>query len=201
LQGTRGGLPQLRTLRLVFAQSLVGEKSGLTWMDNLMFQQEEELKEVVIYTDGGCDPNPGAGGYGVILIYANHKKEMSGGFCLTTNNRMELFAAIAGLEALKYPCKIILHSDSRYVVNAIAKGWARKWRKNGWWRTKKEKAVNIDLWEKLLALCEKHEVDFKWVKGHADHKFNERCDMLATAALKEPNLPADEGYEQRTINS
>ena len=161
-----------------------------------MPEQPDQLKQVAIYTDGGCDPNPGSGGYGVVLIYNNRKKELSGGFCLTTNNRMELFAAIAGLEALKYPCKVTLHSDSRYLVNAMAQGWARKWQKNGWRRTRKAKALNIDLWERLLALCDKHEVEFKWVKGHADHKINERCDTLATAALKKPNLPADQGYQQ-----
>jgi len=162
-------------------------------------QQEEleELKEVTIYTDGGCDPNPGPGGYGVVLIYGNRKKELSGGFCLTTNNRMEIFAAIAGLEALKFPCKVKLYSDSRYLVDAMTLGWVKKWQENGWWRTKKQKAINIDLWEKLLTLCDKHQVEFEWVKGHAGHRVNERCDVLSMEALKQSNLPTDEGYEQR----
>ncbi len=158
----------------------------------------EELKEVIIYTDGGCNPNPGIGGYGVVLIYGNNKKELSGGFHLTTNNRMELFAAIAGLECLKFPCKIKLYSDSRYLTDAITLGWVKKWQKNGWWRTNKEKAVNIDLWEKLLVMCDKHQIEFEWIEGHIGHQFNERCDKLATIALKQPNLPTDEGYEQRS---
>ena len=157
----------------------------------------EQVKEVTIFTDGGCEPNPGPGGYGVILIYGNTQKELTGGFSLTTNNRMELFAAIAGLQALKFPCMVKLYSDSKYLVDAMTKGWAQKWQKNGWWRNKKAKASNIDLWEKLLALCMQHQVEFEWVKGHAGLGPNERCDELAMAALKQPNLPADEGYEQR----
>lgn len=163
-------------------------------------QQEEleELKEVTIYTDGGCDPNPGPGGYGVVLIYGKRKKELSGGFHLTTNNRMEIFAAIAGLEALKFPCKVKLYSDSRYLVDAMTQGWVKRWQENGWWRTKKQKATNVDLWEKLLALCDKQQVEFEWVKGHAGHRVNERCDVLSMAALKQPGLPPDEGYEHRS---
>lgn len=162
-----------------------------------MTSKETQLKDVTIYTDGGCEPNPGPGGYGVILISGSARKELSGGFCLTTNNRMEIFAAIAGLEALKFPCKVRLYSDSRYLVDAVTKGWALKWKANGWRRNKKEKALNIDLWERLLALCEQHQVQFEWVKGHAGFAPNERCDELAMAALKKPNLPVDEGYEQR----
>ncbi len=160
-----------------------------------MTEQQEELKEVTIYTDGGCVPNPGPGGYGVILIYGDRKRKLSGGFRLTTNNRMEIFAAIAGLEALKFPSKVKLYSDSRYLVDNMNQGWVRKWQENGWWRNKKEKAINIDLWEKLLILCDRHQIEFKWVKGHAGHPMNERCDELSMSALKQPNLPADEGYE------
>jgi ribonuclease HI len=166
-----------------------------------MTGEQEQLKKVTVFTDGGCEPNPGPGGYGVILISGNTRKELTGGFSLTTNNRMELFAAIAGLQALKFPCMVILYSDSRYLVDAMTKGWAKKWRENGWWRNKKAKAYNIDLWEKLIALCNKHQVEFKWVKGHAGLGANERCDELSMAALKQPNLPADEGYEQRTEES
>ena len=166
-----------------------------------MTGEQEQLKKVTIFTDGGCEPNPGPGGYGVILISGNTQKELTGGFSLTTNNRMELFAAIAGLQALKFPCMVKLYSDSRYLVDAMTKGWAKKWRENGWWRNKKAKAYNIDLWEKLIALCNKHQVEFKWVKGHAGLGANERCDELSMAALKQPNLPADEGYEQRTEDS
>ncbi len=153
-----------------------------------------DLKEIAIYTDGGCVPNPGPGGYGVILIYGHRRKELSGGFRLTTNNRMELLAAIVGLETLKFPCKVKLYSDSRYLVDAVTKGWARRWQKNGWWRNKEKKAANIDLWEKLLALCDQHQVQFIWVKGHAGHPLNERCDELSMAALQQPDLPVDEGY-------
>lgn len=166
-----------------------------------MTGEQEQVKEVTIFTDGGCEPNPGPGGYGVILISGNTQKELTGGFSLTTNNRMELFAAIAGLQALKFPCMVKLYSDSRYLVDSMTKGWAQKWRKNGWWRSKKAKASNIDLWEKLIALCNKHQVEFEWVKGHAGLGANERCDKLSMAALKQPNLPADEGYEQRPEDS
>ena len=162
---------------------------------------QEQVKEVTIFTDGGCEPNPGPGGYGVILIYGNKQKELTGGFSLTTNNRMELFAAIAGLKALKFPCMVKLYSDSRYLVDAMTKGWAQKWRENGWWRNKKAKASNINLWEKLIALCNKHQVEFEWVKGHAGICANERCDNLSMEALKQPNLPADEGYDQRPEDS
>jgi len=166
-----------------------------------MTGEQEKLKKVTIFTDGGCEPNPGPGGYGVILIYGNTQKELTGGFSLTTNNRMELFAAIAGLQAIKFPCMVILYSDSRYLVDAMTKGWAKKWRENGWWRNKKAKAYNIDLWEKLIDLCNKHQVEFKWVKGHAGLGANERCDELSMEALKQPNLTADEGYEQRPEDS
>jgi len=166
-----------------------------------MTPTKRQLKDVTIYTDGGCKPNPGPGGYGVILISGKARKELSGGFCLTTNNRMEIFAAIAGLEALKYPCKVTLYSDSRYLVDAMTKGWVFKWKANGWRRNKKEKALNVDLWKKLLALCEHHEVRFQWVKAHAGHDHNERCDELAMTALKKPHLPIDEGYEQTHIET
>ncbi len=155
------------------------------------------LTEVTIYTDGGCEPNPGAGGYGVIVVYGSQVKELSGGFRLTTNNRMEIFAAIAGLEALTMPSHVTLISDSRYVVDTMELAWAKRWRANGWWRTRRERAVNADLWERLLTLCERHRVTFKWVKGHAGHEQNERCDMLAMEALKRPDIPADPGYAPR----
>lgn len=157
----------------------------------------DEVKQVTIYTDGGCDPNPGAGGYGVVLLYGSHRKELSGGFRLTTNNRMEIYAAIQGLEALKQPCQVQLYSDSEYLVNAIMKGWAKRWKSRGWMRNSKEKALNPDLWERLLALCEVHQVTFTWLKGHAGTAGNERCDQLAMQALRRKDLPTDEGYENR----
>lgn len=152
------------------------------------------MKTVTIYTDGGSLGNPGPGGYGVVLIAGDHRKELSGGFRLTTNNRMELLACIKGLEALKYPCKVRLYSDSKYIVDGITKGWAAKWRKNGWMRNKKEAAVNPDLWACLLDLCQKHSVCFHWVKGHAGIEENERCDQLAKAAARRPDLEPDPGY-------
>ena len=153
-------------------------------------------KQVVIYTDGACSGNPGPGGYGVVLLFGEHRKELSGGFRKTTNNRMELLGAIEGLRALKERCSVKLHTDSQYVVNAIEKGWAAKWKANGWMRNKKDKAVNPDLWEQLLTLCQQHKVEFVWVRGHSGNKENERCDVLAVAAAQQCNLPADEVYER-----
>lgn len=152
------------------------------------------MKTVTIYTDGACSGNPGAGGYGVVLLYGTARKELSGGFQRTTNNRMEVLAVIKGLEALKEPCNVFLYSDSKYVVDAIEKGWVVKWKQNGWMRNKKEKALNVDLWERLLRLLEQHRVNFRWVKGHADNPENERCDQLAREALRQENLPEDENY-------
>jgi len=152
------------------------------------------FKKVTIYTDGGCSPNPGPGGYGVVLLYEKHRREFSGGYCRTTNNRMELLAAIHGLEALKEPCQVCVFSDSQYVVNGIMKGWARRWRANGWRRNREEFAENPDLWERLLRLCEMHQVHFAWLRGHAGHKENECCDMLAGRAARHPHLPVDVGY-------
>jgi ribonuclease HI len=160
----------------------------------------DEQKHVLIYTDGGCDPNPGPGGYGIILAYKGKQKELSGGFRLTTNNRMEIYAAIKALESLKEPCRVTLYSDSEYLVKAMNDGWAKRWQENNWWRTKQERAVNSDLWEKMLTLCETHKVEFVWVKGHAGRAENERCDYLATSALKQAGMPPDEGYENRDEN-
>ena len=136
---------------------------------------------VTIYTDGACSGNPGPGGWGVTLSYKGHKKELSGGERQTTNNRMELTAVIEGLSALTRPCRVNVVTDSKYVVDAITLGWARKWRAQGWMRNKKEKALNPDLWETLLNLLDRHEVTFTWVKGHAGHPENERCDELAVS--------------------
>jgi len=141
------------------------------------------VKEVLIYTDGACVGNPGPGGYGAIIIYNRSRKEISGGEAQTTNNRMEMMGAIAALEALKEPCKIKLYSDSRYVVDGIGKGWAIKWRANGWMRNKKDRALNVDLWQRMLTALEKHDATFLWVKGHAGNPENERCDTLARIAI------------------
>jgi ribonuclease HI len=154
-----------------------------------------ETKHVIIYTDGACIGNPGPGGYGVVMIYGSHRKEFSGGFRLTTNNRMEIFAAIAGLSALKSKCNVTIYSDSQYLVDAMQKGWVTRWQRNNWWRTKSEPARNIDLWERLLDLCAQHEVTFVWIKGHANHTENERCDLLSNIAATAADLPVDEHYE------
>lgn len=139
-----------------------------------------KMKEVQLYTDGACRGNPGRGGWGAILVYGKYEKEMSGGERETTNNRMELLAAISGLEALKEPCAVTLYSDSKYVVDAFLEGWVDSWRAHGWKRGKDE-LKNPDLWQRLFDLTQRHEVKFVWVKGHDGHAYNERCDALATS--------------------
>lgn len=143
------------------------------------------MKHVEIYTDGACQGNPGPGGWGAVMRYKGTEKEISGGEKNTTNNRMELSAVIEALKLLKEPCSVTLYSDSQYVCNAIKLGWAKKWRANGWMRNKKEPALNPELWDELLKLCEKHTVVVVWVKGHAGHPENERCDALAVAAARQ----------------
>lgn len=143
------------------------------------------MKHVDLFTDGACSGNPGPGGWGAILRYNGVEKELSGGEANTTNNRMELSAVIFGLKALKEPCAVTLYSDSQYVCNALKLGWAKKWRANGWMRNKKDPALNPELWGELLDLVEKHQVEIIWVKGHAGHPENERCDRLAVAAAKQ----------------
>ena len=155
----------------------------------------KELKKVIIYTDGGCIGNPGPGGYGVVLLHDERRKELSGGFRHTTNNRMEIMAAIVGLRALKTKCAVTIYTDSRYLADAVMKGWAERWRAKGWMRNKKEKALNPDLWEQILDLCARHEVEFIWVKGHAGNRENERCDELSMQAAERKDLPPDVGYE------
>jgi len=156
-----------------------------------------DMPVVSVYTDGACIGNPGPGGYGAVLISPQGRKELSGGYRKTTNNRMEITAAIAGLETLKGKCRVDVFSDSEYMVNAVEKGWARRWRATGWMRNAKDKAVNPDLWARLLSLCEAHDVRFIWVRGHAGTKENERCDRLATSAAARKSLPADVVYESQ----
>lgn len=148
-----------------------------------------------LYSDGGAEPNPGKGGYGIILSWQRKRKEFSQGYNLTTNNRMELLGVITGLEKLKTKSIVNIYTDSRYVIDGIEKGWAEKWKSKNWYRNKKEKAINIDLWSRLLDLISKHDVKFNWVKGHNGHPENERCDFLATKALQSDNLIDDDGYE------
>ena len=139
------------------------------------------MKTVTIYTDGACSGNPGPGGWGAILSYNGAEKELSGGEAETTNNRMELMGVIAALSALKEPCIVELYSDSNYVIATLSKGWVYSWQKNGWRKADKKPALNVDLWEQLLLLIEKHEMRYHWVKGHADNEKNNRCDQLAVA--------------------
>lgn len=142
------------------------------------------LKKVLIYTDGACSGNPGPGGWGAVLTYGTSRKEMSGGEAETTNNRMELTAVIEALSALKEPCEVDLTSDSKYVVDAIEKGWLVGWRRRGWKKSNGDPVLNVDLWEKLLPLLKIHRVRFLWIRGHNGHAENERCDQLAVAFAK-----------------
>ena len=137
------------------------------------------MKTVTIYTDGACSGNPGPGGWGAILMYGEHKKELSGGEKQTTNNRMELTGVILALKALKEPCVVELYSDSKYVIDALEKGWAKGWKARGWVKSDKKPALNPDLWEILLGLCDYHKVNLHWVKGHASNPYNNRCDEMA----------------------
>lgn len=154
-----------------------------------------DLPHATIYTDGGCIGNPGPGGFGVVLQVNGKTKELSGGYARTTNNRMELLAAIIGLEALPQAHQVTLFSDSKYLVNAVEKGWVYRWQANRWMRGRKQKAENTDLWKRLLPLLDIHQVRFRWVKGHAGDPANERCDRLANTAAKKPGLPPDPGFK------
>ena len=157
---------------------------------------ENGRKAVQVFTDGACLGNPGPGGFGTIVEYKGHRREYSGGFRKTTNNRMELLAVIKGLAALTEPCNVSVCSDSQYVVKAMNSGWATKWKRNGWRRGKKNEPVaNPDLWTKLLDLCDTHNVRFSWVKGHSGHPENERCDRMASSAARSSDLLTDHGYE------
>ena len=149
---------------------------------------------IIIYTDGACTGNPGKGGYGAVIINGDRREELSDGYRLTTNNRMEMMGAIAALESLPSNSKVKLHTDSKYIVDAVVKGWAKKWQRNGWKRNSKEMAKNPDLWQEILDLCKIHDVEFAWVKGHSGIPENERCDRLAVAAAHGSNLQDDRGY-------
>jgi len=155
------------------------------------------MQQVEIYTDGGCLGNPGRGGYGAILVCGEHRRELSGGYQHTTNNRMELMACIVGMEALKRQCTVTVYSDSKYLVDGVSKGWAAKWKRNNWKKSGGDRAENVDLWERLLAVIGKHQVNFVWVKGHDGHQENERCDQLANGAANGSGLLEDAGYAAR----
>ena len=154
---------------------------------------EKQIKEVEIYTDGACTGNPGPGGYAAVLLYKGRQKEVCAGYKHTTNNRMELLACIMGLRTLTEPCRVNLYSDSRYVVDGITKGWAVRWRQNGWMRNKTDRALNDDMWGALLDLTGKHDVSFIWVKGHNDNEYNELCDKLARGAIQSGPLLENDG--------
>jgi len=158
------------------------------------------MREITLYTDGSCHGNPGPGGYAAILIFGKKKKELTGGYRKTTNNRMELLAAVRGFEALKEPCKVQFYTDSTYVRNGLEKGWAAGWRSRGWKKKDKKMAVNADLWNDLLNAVDEHTIEYHWVKGHSGNPLNERCDELANEqSLKANALPKDPGYPEPLI--
>jgi len=153
--------------------------------------------EILIYTDGGSIGNPGPGGWGAVIFEDHARRELSGGYRRTTNNRMELMGCIMALRQLKGSRRVLVRTDSQYVVNGMNKGWAKKWRRNGWMRTPTDPAENYDLWEELLELTDRHHVSFEWVRGHAGHAENERCDQLVREMSARRDLPPDSNYEQR----
>jgi len=155
----------------------------------------DTLSQTIIYTDGAAIGNPGPGGYGAVILSGGKRRELSGGYQLTTNNRMELMAAIKALESLDIPQAVTLYSDSRYLVDSINNGWAKRWQANKWKKADKKKAENIDLWKQLLELLDKHKVTVTWVAGHAGTPENERCDRLAVRAAGKKSLPPDPGYQ------
>lgn len=156
----------------------------------------DALPQVELFTDGACQGNPGPGGYGVVLKFARHRKELSGSFEETTNNRMELMAAIVGLRALNRRCRVNLTTDSEYLADSISKGWAQRWRENGWWRSANKRVANHDLWSILLDLLTQHEVTLVWTRGHNGNRENERCDQLASYAIRSTARAIDDGYQK-----
>lgn len=193
--------PALLEFRMIplGGENLFGEETRPAGQPAGGFQAELSAGKVVVFTDGASTGNPGPGGYGVVMLYGKARKEFSAGFRCTTNNRMELLACIAALRMLKRPAVVVIYSDSRYVVDAVQKGWARRWQKNNWMRARKKHgqalpAENIDLWEEMLSLLDRHTVEFRWVRGHASNPENERCDQLAVQAARGYDLPPDPGY-------
>jgi ribonuclease HI len=183
--GAHALLGRRRAATLIVADSRFGRRDSRLMSD---------LHHVVVYTDGACAGNPGPGGFAAVLLCGDARREVVGGYRLTTNNRMELMAAIAALRALKRRCRVTVYSDARYVVDGVTSGSMRRWRALGW-RRGAEAVPNADLWAELLSLCERHEVTFAWVRGHAGVGGNERCDALAETAARGGDLPVDDGYE------
>jgi len=208
--GSGGAEEQIRGFAGALYRGFASLKEARQWLENPVSPERSPARsassgtpaarpspgEILIYTDGSSRGNPGPGGYGILIVDGQQRREFAEGFRLTTNNRMEMMACITALQMLKTTDSVILYSDSLYVVNGINKGWARKWRANRWMRTKKEAAQNSDLWAKLLDLCDSHRVRFVWVHGHAGHPENERCDELATAAAQGADLKEDHNYVQ-----
>jgi ribonuclease HI len=205
--GPGGSEEQVRGFKNALYRGFGSLEDAEKWFINEQQPADEEVKDdvkpnpqrIAIYTDGGCKNNPGPGGYGAVIIEGNKRTEISQGYRLTTNNRMELLACITALKSLKGCGEVILHSDSQYVVNGITKGWAKKWRSNGWMRTNTEVAENADLWAELLAQCANRNVSFVWVRGHAGNIENERCDSLATQAAQKSDLVEDLGYTGKKL--
>ena len=178
-------------------------------LDKLIVEQQNELRwdklfniesgdSLEVWIDGACSVNPGSGGYAVILKNKGQVRELAGGYLLTTNNRMEIMGAIVALESLNAKCTVTIHSDSKYLIDTMTLGWAKNWQQKGWHRNRKEKALNSDLWQRLLELCMKHNVKFQWVKGHAKSLENNRCDELAEMMARKPGLPDDVGYKKES---
>jgi ribonuclease HI len=157
------------------------------------------MKRVIIHTDGGCKGNPGPGGFGVVMTCGSHRKELSAGYRLTTNNRMELRAAIAALQTLSEGCEVELHSDSKYLIDAVSKNWLAGWQKRGWQTSDRKPVKNQDLWLELLAAMQPHQIHWRWLKGHAGHTENERCDELANLAISGSRLEEDSGFDCQRI--
>ena len=166
-----------------------------------MAAKNSELKKVVAYTDGACSGNPGPGGYGVVLLYDKHERELSEGFRLTTSQRMEIWAAIAALKALKTKCAVTIYSDSKYLVDSVSQGWVYRWKENGWRLSNRNEVANVDLWKQLLKLLEQHEVKFVWVRGHDGNPGNERADQLSKRAADQENLVTDTIYEEEQVQA
>lgn len=191
--------------------SFPSREEASAWLENPVYGKKEHCRNghgpaqvrpeqrpgaIIVFTDGGCINNPGPGGYGIVIEEGLARREMSGGYRLTTNNRMEMTAALVALESLRQcGSPIDLYSDSSYLVNGITKGWARKWRNNGWCKADGGVVMNVDLWQRLLLLADALDVRFHWLKGHAGNEGNERCDKLAVAAARAPELPVDGGYQ------
>lgn len=193
-------------------KSFASRQEAEAWLDNPVYPKKEPGKNeprpittqaeqrpgaIIVFTDGGCINNPGPGGYGVVILANGERQELSGGYQLTTNNRMESMAAIVALQKLQGCGMVIdLYSDSSYLVNGVVKGWAKKWQGNGWRKADGGAALNVDLWQRLLALIDTLDVRFHWVKGHNGNEGNEQCDRLAVAAARQANLPVDPGYPE-----